>query len=153
MHLGIWMGLLSSLLAAFTVTINKKVISELDPLKITLLEMIGACLTVLIFKIFYPEDNFITLPDANDAAILVFLALACTTLTWVLVLRSLKKISAFAMALAVNLEAVYGIVLSSLLLQEHQKLDREFYIGATMIILLVFTYPFISRLTLSNQNK
>lgn len=146
MHLGIWVGLLSSFLAAITVSLNKKSISELDALSITFLEMLGALVVIGLIQLVY-NQSFFSFPDGEDLAVLVFLALACTTMTWILVLRALKSISAFSISLAVNLEAVYGIILSCLLLKDYQLLNRNFFIGATMVILLVFTYPFINRIT------
>jgi drug/metabolite transporter (DMT)-like permease len=76
---------------------------------------------------------------------LLILALLCTTLAYVLALRSLNHLSAFASNLTVNLEPVYGIALAWVLLNEHEELSSSFYIGVLIILLAVFSYPLIRR--------
>ncbi len=140
---GIWMGLLSAALAALVLVLNKKTVDRLDPLRITLMEITGCFLVMMVLKIFDYDRSFLIFPDLRDMALLIFLALACTTFTWILVLKSLKILSAFSISLAVNMEAVYGILLSAFILKDYEKLNQNFFIGAIMIILLVFTYPFL----------
>ncbi len=147
MHLGIAVGLLSSLLAAVFSTLNKKWIDNAEPLPITLIEMSSAWLflsAVLPF-FFHAEPNAALLPSAKDLAMLVVLSLLCTTLTWVLALRAMKHLTAFASNLTVNLEPVYGIFLAWLILGEQKELSQGFYIGVSLILLVVFSYPFFSK--------
>lgn len=60
-------------------------------------------------------------------------------------LYALKSISAFALNLVINLEPVYGMVLAALMLGENKTLAPGFYVGATLIILSVFSYPIIQK--------
>lgn len=145
MMLGVWVGLLSSFLAALFATLNKKLVNKAEPLSITFLELGSACLFITCLLPFYlnnnPEAAF--MPVGNDWWYLLVLALACTTFAYVLGLVSLKHISAFAANLTVNLEPVYGIVLAWLILKENEELNTGFYIGCLVILLTVFSYPFI----------
>jgi len=147
MHLGIVVGLLSSLLAAVFSTLNKKWIDNAEPLPITFIEMTSAWLflsAVLPF-FFHAEPNAVLLPSAKDFAMLLVLSLLCTTLTWVLVLRAMKHLSAFTSNLTVNLEPVYGIFLAWLLLGDQKELSPGFYWGVSMILVVVFAYPFLKK--------
>jgi drug/metabolite transporter (DMT)-like permease len=148
MHLGIVVGLLSSLLAAIFSSLNKKWINNAEPLPITLIEMTSAWLflsAVLPF-FFLAEQDAVLLPSAKDFAMLLVLALLCTTLTWVLCLRAMKHLSAFASNLTVNLEPVYGIFLAWAILDEHKELSPGFYWGVALILVVVLGYPFWKRL-------
>ena len=77
---------------------------------------------------------------------LFVLALLCTTLAYVLTLKSLKHLSAFASNLVINLEPVYGILLAIVILKEHKELNTMFYIGAGIILLTVFSYPLVQKI-------
>lgn len=149
MHTGIVVGLLSSLLAALFSTLNKKWIDNAEPLPITLIEMSSAWLflsAVLPF-FFHAEPSAALLPSTKDFALLLVLSLLCTTLTWVLALRAMKHLTAFASNLTVNLEPVYGIFLAWLLLGDQKELSAGFYWGVSLIMVVVFSYPFIKKMT------
>ncbi len=148
MRAGIWVGLLSSLLAAVFSILNKKWVNNAEPLNITFIEMTSAWLVLSLIMPFYlwhgAEASL--MPSLRDIGLLLILALLCTTLTWVLALRALKHITAFASTLTINLEPVYGISLAWLLLGEHKQLASGFYWGVLVILIVVFSYPFLNRL-------
>jgi drug/metabolite transporter (DMT)-like permease len=148
MHTGIWVGLLSSLLAAMFSILNKKWIQNAEPFSITLIEMTSAWLLLSLFLPFYlhTETDAAVLPSLRDLGLLLILALLCTTLTWVLALRALKHITAFASTLTVNMEPVYGIFLAWVLLGEHKELSKAFYWGVALIMVVVFGYPLLNSL-------
>ncbi|MBK8388495.1 MAG: EamA family transporter [Saprospiraceae bacterium] len=73
------------------------------------------------------------------------LAIACTTVAWVLSLYALRHLSAFENNLVVNLEPVYGILLAAAILQEHKELNAGFYVGGSIILVLVLAYPTVKR--------
>ncbi len=141
---GIWVGLISAFLASLFSILNKKLVNEAEPMEITFLELGSAWLFISLLMPFYlqsAEASF--LPTFSDFAYLLVLALLCTTLAYVLALVALKHISAFAANLTVNLEPVYGIVLAWLILNESEELSMGFYVGCGVILLAVFSYPFL----------
>ncbi len=142
---GVWLGLISSLLAVLFSILNKQRIDKADPYSITFLEMTSAGLFIsLIFPFyFYQNEGLAFFPIGMDWFYLLFLALACTTLAYVLNLRALKQVSAFAANLTINMEPVYGIILAAVLLQENKELAPDFYIGVVIIMAAVFGYPFL----------
>jgi drug/metabolite transporter (DMT)-like permease len=71
--------------------------------------------------------------------------LGCTTLAFLLNLKSLKHLSAFTSNLIINLEPVYGIILAMLILNEHRELNTNFYIGVVVILTSVFLHPFLKK--------
>ncbi len=147
MMAGIVVGLLSALLASLFSILNKKLVNQAKPMSITFLELGSGWLFISLLLPFY----FTQIPDASfwplqtDWLYLGILALLCTTLAYVLALRALKFISAFASNLTVNLEPVYGIVLAWIILKENEELSSGFYWGCVIILLAVFSYPFIKK--------
>lgn len=147
MYIGIVMGLISAFLAALFSTLNKKLIDKTSPIEITFLEISGALLflTILMpFYLYFAPDVQI-MPVGMDWIYLVILALVCTTFAYVLSLRALQYITAFAANLTVNLEPVYGILLAIILLQENKELDSGFYLGVLVILAAIFVYPLLKR--------
>ncbi len=142
---GVWLGLISSILAVLFSILNKQRIEKADPYSITFLEMSSAWLFISLILPFYFTQNagLQFFPIGMDWFYLLFLALACTTLAYVLNLRALKQVSAFAANLTINMEPVYGIILAAILLQENKELAPDFYIGVVIIMAAVFGYPFL----------
>ena len=145
MKMGIWVGLLSALLASIFAILNKKLVNEAEPMGITLIELGSGWLflSCVLPVFFMMEDQIEFWPQKMDWAYLTFLVLACTTLAYTLALRSLKHLSAFASNLTVNLEPVYGIFLAWIFLNDSQELNAQFYLGVLIILMAVFSYPFL----------
>ncbi|PHN04843.1 DMT family transporter [Flavilitoribacter nigricans] len=158
MLLGIGIGLTAALLAAFFATLNKLLVGKLDEKSVSFLELGSAWLFLsLVIPVYYwfsEEGRSLDFwPQSTDWLYLTILALLCTTLAYVLALRSLRHLTAFASNLTVNLEPVYGIVLAFLLLDDKQELDPGFYWGALVILLAVFSYPVMRRWNKRKQNS
>lgn len=159
MHLGIWLGLISAILVSLFASLNKLLIGEATPMQISFFELTGAWVFIslcLLIISFMPDTSFITdhlpsmeislqWPVGMDWFYLLVLAIVCTTLAYVLAVRALHYLSAFASGLVINLEPVYGIVLAWLLLKENRELTPGFYIGVSIILIVVFAYPFITK--------
>jgi drug/metabolite transporter (DMT)-like permease len=146
---GLWVGLAAALLAAIFSTLNKANIKGADPYTITFIELSSAWGMISILLIFLwisGNQPAVFLPAGiNDWVYLIILALLCTTLAHVLTLQALKYLSAFASNLVINLEPVYGILLAIVILKEHKELHPMFYLGASIILLSVLSYPFLNK--------
>jgi len=143
MNWGIIVGLISAFLASLFGVLNKKYVHDADSKTITFLELGSGWLFIsLVLPFFFSsEPDAAFMPVEMDWAYLLFLALACTTLAYVISLRALKHISAFNSMLTYNLEPVYGIFMAYFLLGE--KLPAGFYWGVLIILGAVFAYPFL----------
>jgi len=147
-YMGVLSGLAAALLASVFAVLNKKYIRSADPFTLTFVELGSAFLfisAVLIFLIpvGYFDASKIWPEDLSQWFYIVLLSLGCTTLAYILSMKALKHISAYASNMVINLEPVYGILLAIIILKEHKQLNNSFYAGAFMIGLIVFTYPFI----------
>ena len=144
---GIYVGLLSALLAAIFSTLNKRLIDDADSYSITFLELGSAWIfiSLLIPVLIWNGTDVQFWPVGTDWIYLMVLALLCTTLAYILSLRALKFVSAFVANLTINLEPVYGILLAIVLLNDHKELSPIFYMGVVLISAIVFSYPVIKK--------
>lgn len=142
MTTGVLVGLSSALLVTVFTTYNKLYVDKADPLRITFIELSAGTLFLTPFLPFMPGSF---MPTAMDWVYLIVLAVLCTTFTNFLFLRALKKLSAFAANLTVNLEPVYGIFLAYFLLNDAEELTLSFYWGTGLILIAVFGYAGLKR--------
>lgn len=146
MMTGIVLALISAILAVFFSIFNKRMVDKTDTSVITFVELGSGWLflTLLLpFYLYYFETSM--QPTWLDLGYLLILALLCTTFAFVLNLNALKHISAFNANLAINLEPVYGILLAWLIFQENKEVGQYFYIGVLIVLLSVFSYPFLKK--------
>jgi drug/metabolite transporter (DMT)-like permease len=144
-HIGLILGLTAAFLAATFTTLNKKYLVKDKEIEISFLELGSAWVFLSVLLPIYLSWQPITLfwPSGVDWLYLLILALLCTTLAYVLALKALNHMSAFASTLTINLEPVYGIFLAIFLLKEHKELNLEFYLGVLIIISTVTIYPMV----------
>ena len=146
MHLGIAVGILSSLLTAVFATLNKRYVHEADPESVTFIEMsVGALALAGASALYFGVDATFIRPDLYNFSFLLVLAILCTLLPFIISLHALRHISAFSTQLALNLEPVYAIVIAALWLREYKELTPQFYAGVAVILSAVFVQPLLLR--------
>lgn len=149
MKIGFAMGIFGAFLAAVFSSLNKKLIDKQPPppLVMSFTELFGGvavCSLVLPFLLWQqPDTRF--MPHGADWGWLLVLAGVCTLLPYYLTLLALRHISAFAANLTINLEPVYGVLLAAVFFQEHEDLNPYFYLGVGIILLAVFSHPFLKK--------
>jgi drug/metabolite transporter (DMT)-like permease len=145
MRLGVAVGVLSAVLCAAFGAFNKRMADRGGALTVTCLELgAGTVFLTLVTAAWHGGGTFV-LPGPRNALLLLALALACTLLPFALALAVLRRLSAYAVQLATNLEPVYAIVLAVILLGEQRQLDAWFYAGVAVILGAVFTHPLLAR--------
>lgn len=146
---GLWVAMVSALLSSLFAILNKKHLNKANEMSITFLELGSAwlflCLLIPIYSWWSGERLVIMPPRIEDWIYLLILALLCTTFAYVLALKALRYISAFTSNLALNLEPVYGIILAWIILKENEELSTGFYGGVVIILLAVFSHPFLKK--------
>lgn len=146
---GLWVAMVSALLSSLFAILNKKHLSKADEMSITFLELGSAwlflSLLIPIYSLISGEELVMIPPRVVDWIYLLVLALLCTTFAYVLALKALRYISAFTSNLALNLEPVYGILLAWIILKENEELSTGFYWGVVIILLAVFSHPFLKK--------
>lgn len=148
MKTGLLVGFAAAFFAALFGTLNKKYVEDSNPYIITFVELGSAW--IFISLLFLLGNSYIDLshfmPERwQDWVYILILALLCTTLAYILSLRALKHLTAFATNLVINLEPLYGILLAAAILKEYEQLTTSFYIGGGIIIAVVLSYPYLKK--------
>jgi drug/metabolite transporter (DMT)-like permease len=137
--MGILFGIISAMFACIFPIINKKLLNDFAPNTVTLYEMSGGCIALVLILPFYlsyfPASYY--LPTFSDWWWLIILAAVCTVFAFNLSLQALKHISAFTTNLSYNFEPVYSIILAFIIFKENKFLGRGFYFGLGLILLAV----------------
>jgi drug/metabolite transporter (DMT)-like permease len=66
-------------------------------------------------------------------------------LAFTLSVEIMKHFTPFTVIITNNLEPIYGVFFSVLLFKETELMSSKFYMGAVIILLTVFSYPFFNR--------
>lgn len=146
--LGLSLALLSALLAAVFLVLNRMIIVKGgDPMVMVGWEMAAAAAVCLgAVPVFDPAGLPALATVARwDWLWIALLALVCTVFAQDLANRLLRDITAYQMNLVSNFEPVYGIITAAVIFGEHQNLRPAFYIGALTIVLANFLHPWLQR--------
>lgn len=147
---GILLGVISSALFALYTLYNKMILVGRSSRSMLFYELLGGALFMLVFLPFYIPISHITkiLPVGIDWLWIFLLAVFCTVFLYLLYIDVLKKLSAFTVSLAGNLEPVYGILLAVLFLGEAKDFTISFYVGMLLILFSVFSQSLVKVKTL-----
>lgn len=143
--LGLVMAVASAFLCAIFTVINGRLTKRHSPFTITLYEMMGACafagVFMLVYAGFFSEQGLQLLPLPMDWLWLFLLGGVCTVYAFSVSVELMRRLSAFAINLTVNLEPVYGIILAVLIFREKEQMTAGFYLGTLIILVSVLLYP------------
>jgi drug/metabolite transporter (DMT)-like permease len=146
---------ISAFISAVFSVFNKRLTARHEPLTISLVELMSGLvfLTLLmpVYLSIQPATKFI--PGISDLVYLLILSLACTVFTWILSLQALRKVSAFTMGLALNLEPIYGIILAVLFAGEGKLINVDFILGALTILVTVVLHTLYKFAKVYRQEK
>lgn len=137
--LGIFIGVICSLLSALFAVLNSKYTKSIKPTKVTLYEMIGGVIMLsLVMVIFQPEGiaEVVSISWLNFGWLLL-LGVVFTALAQIESVALLKHVSSFTLMLNVNLEPVYGIILASLIFGDSEHMTPVFYIATAVMVLSI----------------
>lgn len=149
---GILFGLAAAFCASVFSILNARMVKETSPTLITFYEMFGAFFWVSLIMLVTGDFNeSMWLQDADWAYILL-LGVVCTALAYVLGVAVMKELSAFSVALATNMEPIYGIILAVLIFGQREAMSLGFYFGAVIILGAVFLYPYL-KVKIGNRSK
>ncbi len=140
-RLGIALGLLCAALYSLFSILNINIANETkeDSATMLLYELAGgvAFLTLCIpaFRAIYPTESIV--PVGNDLLSLLLLGSVFTVIPFLFQLQALRKLSAFTVNMAYNLEPLYSIAIAAVLFGELQEVGFSFWVGICLIVLSV----------------
>lgn len=143
--LGLSMAICSAMMSAVFTVINGRLTKRHSPYVLTFYEMLGACVFALlmlpVYAFFFAENGLQLIPTPMDWLWLLLLSGVCTVYAFSVSVELMRRITAFAVNLTINLEPVYGIILAVLIFGEKEKMTGGFYLGTLIILISVLIYP------------
>jgi drug/metabolite transporter (DMT)-like permease len=138
--LAIGLGLASSLFSAWFGVLNGQLaIARVEPPeRLMFYELTAAALVVT--PCFAVAPSLFVAPwhlSGADLGWLAVLAVMCTVVPQVLIINVLRTLAPFTIAVAVNLEAVYALILGALVFPHDPRPTPRFYVGAAVLLALV----------------
>lgn len=138
-YLGIIFGMLAALTSSLFTVWNGLLVRKTESPVITFYELLGGVISLSLYLLLAGEFNaeFFVVSRQD----LIFLSIFCvvgTAFPFVASVNLLKRLSPYTVTLTVNLETVYGIIFAFLLWPETEKMKPSFYIGAGLILLVIF---------------
>ena len=137
-------GIIASFLGTLFTLYNAKYINRLEASKITMVEMLAGVIIFSILMLINKEIGITNLKiNINDFLYLFLLGTICTAAVFVWMVEIMKYISPYSLIMAINLEPIYSIVLALIIFSESEHMNLSFYIGASVIILVVFLESYL----------
>ncbi|MCB0760427.1 MAG: EamA family transporter [Flavobacteriales bacterium] len=147
---GFWEGmvlaLISAFLAALFTLLNAIFIRHIDSLRITLWEMLFGAGVVAIYLgvVGYSFEDFLHLSGLDWLWVLL-LAVLATAFAFVVSVQVMKVLSPFTVAISVNLEPIYSIILALMIFGEEERMSWGFYMGSALILVAILANAFFKK--------
>jgi len=142
---GALFGVLSAFLAALFTVLNKQLSETKALTTLSFYELAGALIPVIIIIGMTHHSPLSYLPTLPDLGWLLLLVSICTAYPFVATIKLLRSLTAFNVALSVNFEPIYSIILAYLIFGESERMTPVFYIGLCVVFGVVFLYPVMKR--------
>lgn len=139
---GLILATIAALLASIFTIMNREIIARYTSFSVGFYQLLIAFLLLSVWKYEFFLD-VVNLSFSNFIYLFV-LAVFCTAFAHLASIAVMKTINAFIVALSVNLEPVYGIILAFILFHENKELSTQFFVGASIILFSVFLKGFLS---------
>jgi len=141
---GMLLALMSAFCAALFGTLNSVWGQSVASLAVSRIELLAACVSLGLWMSLTGLWNQ-AMPNPSDAAWLLLLGLVATSLAFALIVEVMKVLSPFTVAMAINLEPVYAILLALFVFGAEEVMPPGFYGGATILICTVFLDAWLKR--------
>ncbi len=144
--MGIVLALISAFLAGLFSTLNSLEIKRHDALNISVYELGSAAIAVFLFLLVTGRvGKEMVVLSGMDWLWIGLLATVATAFAYVVSVEVMKELTPFTVALAINMEPIYSIVLALLIFGEEEKMSTGFYYGAVIIIGALFIDAILKR--------
>ncbi|QCX53485.1 DMT family transporter [Elizabethkingia sp. JS20170427COW] len=134
---GIIYGIICAFLGAIFTTLNGKMFGKASSENVIFYEMLGGWGIVALFMLFAGDITTVAQLDTYNTVLLLVLASLFTAYPMLESIKLMEYISPFTLALTVNLEPVYGIILAFFIFGQSEHMSPIFYIASLVMILAI----------------
>ena len=141
---GMVLALISAFCAALFGTLNSIWGQTIPSIAVSRIELASACAALALWMSLSNQWPG-SIPTTEDWVWLLLLGLFATSLAFAITVEVMKVLSPFTVAMAINLEPVYAILLALLVFGKEEVMPPGFYGGAALLISAVFLDVVIKR--------
>ncbi len=143
---GLTVGIIASFFGAMLTIITSKLALKHSPFVVTFYQMMGAwvgtTLFLPIYQYYFSKNGLqlgnVTLPDLG---FIFGLAFVLSIYAYSVMVRCMRTIPPFVVALVANLSPIYGIIFDLVMKGNGQHLNAGFYLGTGLLLASVLAYP------------
>lgn len=145
-RLGIVLALISAFLAGLFSVLNSLEIRKYDSLNISFYELSAAAVGTFIYLALSGKVSAEMVQlSTSDWVYIALLGTVATAFAFVVSVEVMKVLTPFTVAISINLEPIYSILLALLIFGEEEKMTPQFYIGAVIILGAIFADAALKR--------
>jgi drug/metabolite transporter (DMT)-like permease len=156
---GLTVGITASFFGALLTIITSRLAKTYNNYQVTFYQMAGAwagtTLFLPIYSHYFTKGEGLKLLDINlmDFTFILGLALVFSVYAYTVLLRCMKTIPPFVIALAANLSPVYGIIFDLVAKGKDEMLTSGFYLGTALLLGSVLAYPVFMHYIRKHEEK
>ncbi len=147
---GLTVGITASFFGALLTIVTSRLARKHSAYTVTFYQMVGAWIGTSLFLPFYSyyftKEQGLKLDavDGMDLLLILGLAFVFSIYAYSVMVRCMRTIPPFVVALIANLSPVYGIVFDLLFMGKNEMMNSGFYLGTALLLTSVFAYPVFS---------
>ena len=128
-------ALFSAFLSALFTILNNQMVKKAHPITLSFYELLIGALVGIFYVLFFGNYslNDFKLEDWDFAWIFI-LAFICTSYAFNISIKVMKHLSSFTIMMIINLEPIYGILLSLTIWNEEEYMSPMFYLGFFIVL-------------------
>ena len=132
---GILIALLSAFLSALFTILNNQMVKHALPITLSFYELLVGTLVCGIYVVFFGNYTWSSFAlHGYDWIWILILAWVCTSFAFNVSIKVMKHLSSFTIMMIINLEPIYGILLSLAIWNEREYLSLSFYLGFFIVL-------------------
>ena len=135
---GMVVALISAVLSVFFTLINGKLTHRLPARSVSFYELFIGFVAVMLYIQFDPQIAWSSMAvQGSDLVYLLILGSVCTAYAFIVSVSVMKELNPFTIMIIINLEPVYGILLSLAIFGEKEYMSPTFYVGLLVILVAI----------------
>ena len=143
---GISIALISAFLSAVFTILNTKMVKQARQITLSFYELLVGALVGILFVILSGQYEYEAFQLHQwDLLWILLIAWVCTSFAFNLSIKVMQHLSPFTVMLIINLEPVYGILLSLAVWGEEELMSIRFYIGFIIVLGAILLNGFYKR--------
>ena len=132
---GILIALLSAFLSALFTILNNQMVKHALPITLSFYELLVGTLVCGIYVMFFGNYTWSSFAfHGYDWIWILILAWVCTSYAFNVSIKVMKHLSSFTIMMIINLDPIYGILLSLAIWNEREYLSPSFYLGFFIVL-------------------